>query len=137
MGQTVCMTTTQKTEWDGELTNRCTCTNYNETTEEWEESNDCYGTCWDDALEFFHESIKDFYENNPSYEWKVEGLPLWNNSVSGGFMAKTFADFVRGITVNAEWRLLYKLENKTLHLNLAHHDVPTGRGYTVRYYEGE
>ena len=52
-------------------------------------------------------------------------------------MAKTFADFVRGITVNAEWRLLYKLENKTLHLNLAHHDVPMGRGYTVRYYEGE
>lgn len=77
--------------------------------------------------------IGTWWDANPTYTWEIDGLPLWNRSVGGKFTAKTLEEFVQAITVNSEWRLCYKLVDAVLHLNLAHHDVPTGRGYTVRY----
>lgn len=130
------MTTTKpKVQWDGEIQNTCTCTKYDPIKDEFtdEPSDYCDGSCWDDTLHLFHCEIKQWWDANPTYNWRVDGLPLWNRSVSGEFTAKNIPDFIRGITVKAEWLLRYKLENDVLHCHLSHHDVPTGRSYTVHY----
>jgi hypothetical protein len=119
--------------WDGELTNTCSCRTYDPITEEETMPSSCYGDCWDDTLHLFSIGIEDWFNNNPTYEWSVSGLPLWNGTASGNFTAKTIAEFIRGITVNAEWSLRYKVEGSELHCNLSHHDAPTGGSYTVTY----
>ena len=122
-------------QWDGELSNSCTCTIYNETTGEFDNTDTCYGDCWDDQLEVFGEFVKEFFDGNELKEWQVDGLPLWERKVSGKFSANKIADFVQGITVRGEWHLFYKLDGETLRVLLSHHDVPTGGVFTVRYAE--
>lgn len=128
-------TTKEKVAWDGLIQNTCTCTKYDPIKEEFtdEPAEYCDGSCWDDALHLFHCEIKQWWDNNPTCAWAVDGLPLWNRSVSGEFEARTIPEFVRGITVNGEWHLRYKLDGEVLHCNLSHHDVPMGRSYSVRY----
>jgi len=138
MGHTVRMKLTHYkdiAQWDGELSNSCTCSNYNETTGEWNQTDVCFGDCWDDQLEIFGESVKEFFDGNELKEWQVDGLPLWGRTVSGKFYAKKVADFVQGITVRGEWHLFYKLDGDSLRVRLSHHDVPTGGVFTVRYAE--
>ena len=138
MGHTVPMTLTHYkdiSQWDGELSNSCTCTIYNETTGEFDNTDTCYGDCWDDQLEVFGEFLKEFFDGNELKEWQVDGLPLWERKVSGKFSANKIADFVQGITVRGEWHLFYKLDGETLRVLLSHHDVPTGGVFTVRYAE--
>lgn len=130
------MTTTKpKVQWDGEIQNTCTCTKYDPIKEDFtdEPADYCDGVCWDDALHLFGCEIKQWWDGNPTYTWSVDGLPLWNRSVSGEFTARNHADFIRGITVRGEWYLRYKVDGETLHCHLSHHDVPTGRSFTVRY----
>jgi hypothetical protein len=132
-----CMT--NKPEWDGEFTNTCSCANYDPETDTTTPLDYCDGSCWDEQVDNFYYAVKAWWDNNPSLNeigkrvWAVDGLPLWNRSVGGHFVADKIDDFIRAVTVNAEWRLCYSLSGDTLHLNLAHHDVPMGRGYTVRY----
>lgn len=138
MPYSLTMTKTQqptKVEWAGVIQNTCTCTKYDPITQEStdELTDDCNGDCWDDALHLFHCDIKEWWDANPNYDWQVDGLPLWNRSVSGEFTAKTIPDLIRGITVNGEWRLSYRVSGETLYCNLSHHDVPMGRSYTVTY----
>lgn len=136
MGHTVSMTTIH-TKWDGEITNRCTCTDYNEATDTWEDSNTCYNTCWDDNFQMFREYVLEWWNNRPSDVWEIEGLPLWNRQISGSFRARLVGELLQAITVGSEWILRYRLEGKTLHLNISHHDVPMGGSYTVTYGEAE
>lgn len=119
--------------WDGEITNTCSCRTYDPITEKEIETTDCYGDCWDDSLRELVVDIGEWFNNNPTYEWSVNGLPLWDGSVSGKFTAKTIVEFVRGITVNSEWQLRYKVEGSELHCNLSHHDAPVGGSYIVTY----
>lgn len=137
MGHTVCMIPTHYKdihEWDGELGNTCTCLIEKEDGTN-EIPDDCFGDCWDDQLEIFGEFLKEFFDGNEMKEWQVDGLPLWNRTVSGKFFAKKIADFVEGITVRGQWHLFYKLESDALRVCLSHHDVPTGGTFTVRYAE--
>ena len=47
-------------------------------------------------------------------------------------------ELLRAITVNGDWQLSYCVEGETLHCLLSHHDVPTGKGFTVEpIIEGE
>ena len=130
------MTTTKtQSDWDGVIQNSCDCMKYDPIKEEYtdEPADDCYGDCWETAVFHFTEGIKGWYDANPTYNFTIDGLPLWNRSVSGEFTAKTIPDFIRAVTVNDTWRLRWQLSGEVLHLNLSHHDVPMGRGYTVRY----
>jgi hypothetical protein len=120
-------------EWQGILTNSCTCEVYDEETDTHELSQVCFGDCWDGVLHLLAIDLGDWFTDNEEGWWQVSGLPLWNRSVSGVFQATTIADFVRGITVDAEWTLRYRLHGETLIASLSHHDVPMGRQFTVTY----
>jgi hypothetical protein len=121
------------TTYDFSLTNSCICEDYNEETGESTPTVfDCYG-CFEEELACLKDYLGDWFADNPTDCWQVNDLPLWNRDVSGLFSARTIDDFVRGITVRGDWRMRLRLEGDTLHANLSHHDVPTGRPFTITY----
>ena len=115
-----------------ELRNTCNCQDYVVETDTWEDSTYCNG-CFEDELDFMKEYLGKWYKDNEGGWWRVEGLPLWNRQACGVFQAHTMIDFVRGITVNGEWRLRYRLNGDVLEAILSHHDCPTGGAFTVAY----
>lgn len=120
----------------GEITNTCTCTVYDEVAEEYtdEPTADCYGDCWDFALEDFANVTEELRNSNETNWWKVEDLRLWNGQVSGYFHAKydSIADILRGMTVNSQWTMRYAVFSDRIEFNLAHHDAPLGSASTLR-----
>lgn len=122
-----------QTEWQGTISNTCECAVYDPDTDTTTPLDYCDGSCFDDMLYGLAITLGDWFTNNDKGWWEVDGLPLWNRSVSGLFHATKLKEFVRGVTIRGDWRLHYQLSGDTLHLNLAHHDVPMGRGFTVRY----
>jgi len=114
--------------WTTEVTNVCTCNHDNDCG--WV---DCLGDCWEDCKFFVEQELGDLWERN--CDWVVEGLPLWDRNVSGVFRARTIDEFIEGITVKGEWVLRLKRESNVVHARLSHHDVPTGRSFTVRRVE--
>ena len=114
---------TKKQEY--KITNNCTCTG-----EDGEYTDDCYG-CWNDVLADFNENTKhllDIADGN----FFIDGLPLWNYNVSGNFTVKNTEELLRAITIRGDWTLRYSVDNDTLYCRLSHHDVPTGRSFTVK-----
>jgi hypothetical protein len=111
-----------------EITNTCTC------EDEDSESTDCYGDCWEFAVETFSIATMQMFERDSygdKFPFRVDGLPLWNRSLSGVVEVRDSNELLRAITVDSEWRLRYAYENGELHCVLSHHDVPMGRSYTV------
>lgn len=145
-------------DWQGELSNTCSCQNYDEETDTFTDATECYGDCWDDALYVFKHDLGEWFTNNEDGWWQVNGLPLWDGNASGVFRAtpttttptlhaggsvakvvsfvntrRDIEEFVRGITVRGEWNLRYRLDGDVLVASLSHHDVPMGRQFTVTY----
>ena len=114
------------------LTNSCICEDFDEETQESTPSLHCYG-CWDDEMSCLKDYLGNWFTDNPTDCWQVNDLPLWNREVSGLFTARTIDDFVRGITVRGDWRIHLRLDGDILHADLAHHDVPMGRSFTITY----
>jgi hypothetical protein len=111
-----------------EITNTCTCES------EDSEFTDCYGDCWEFAVETFSIATMQMFERDSygdKFPFRVDGLPLWNRSLSGVVEVRDSNELLRAITVDSEWRLRYAYENGELHCVLSHHDVPMGRSYTV------
>jgi hypothetical protein len=119
--------TTTKYDWL-EITNTCTCES------EDSEFTDCYGDCWEFAVETFSIATLNLFERDSfrnKYPFYVDGLPLWNSDIQGHLLCETPLELLYGITVNSEWRLRYSYDNGELHCILSHHDVPMGRYFKV------
>ena len=123
------MTTTAPIAY-GELTNNCTCTIYNEETDTFTDSPDCFGDCYDDQLHFFGECVGHLFEQSTIFH--VTDIQLWNGTVDNVFRATNVADLVHGMTVNSSWIMDYKVFHDRIEYSLAHHDAPTGSDSVVR-----
>lgn len=122
----------EREEWKGwtEISNSCTCTTLNENNEE-VATDYCDGFCWESTMDYFAEVTKPLFTKNDHKLWQVSGLPLWNRTIDGVFEAETPETLLRGITVNSEWTLRFKVIATTMRCWLAHHDAPTGGHYSV------
>ena len=108
------------------ITNSCTCTD-----EDGEPTlDDCYG-CWQDVVSEFTSDVEQFFNSATNGEFRIEGLPLWYGDVFRVTKVANAKELLRAITVNGDWQLSYCVEGETLHCLLSHHDVPTGRAFTV------
>lgn len=105
-----------------EITNCCTCTTYNEDTQKWDDTTECYG-CWDDTLYDFNCETHDLQESNETGWWKVSNLRLWSGEVSGYFHATKVEDILRGMTVNSAWTMRYTAYPDRVEYSLSHHDA--------------
>lgn len=111
-----------------EMTNTCTCTEYDADKEEWtdEPAQYCYGDCWESALDNFAYDTAELRNSNTTGWWQVNDIQLWDRTVSGYFRAERVEDILRGITVDSQWTLRYRVESDRLVFSLSHHDAPMG-----------
>lgn len=114
-----------KTGLQFEMTNTCTCTVQDEATGEWtdEPTEECYGDCWEWAVEDFAMLTEALFDNNETYWWKVTNLALWSGNVSGYFHAKNVNDLINGMTVNSAWTMRGTVYDDRIEYSLSHHDA--------------
>ena len=111
----------------GEITNTCTCVQYDQNGEPTDEPvSYCYGDCWQDSIDDFTEVTRDLRENNETDWWKVTGLRLWDGEVSGYFHADNVEEMLRGMAVRGEWIMRYEVHEDRIEYSLSHHDAPMG-----------
>ena len=116
----------------GTITNGCSCVTYNEDTGDWDTAPECWGDCWDCAVEDFENVTEELRDSNETGWWKVERLRLWNGEVGGLFPADKVEDLLRGMTVNSEWIMTYEVFSDRIEYSLSHHDSPMGSASVVR-----
>lgn len=106
-----------------EITNRCTCENYDIDTGESTPSEWCYGHCWEMTVEDFSYDTEELRNSNETGWWKVTDLKLWSGDVSGYFYAERVQDILYGMTVRSEWIMRYTAFPNRVEYSLSHHDA--------------
>jgi hypothetical protein len=92
-----------------EIANTCYC-----------EGDDCFGYCWDDAIEQFSMVLDDWFVSGT---FRIEGFPVWYGTIGGLFDAKNPKEFLRCVTPErTEWILRYNVEDDKFVGILSHHD---------------
>lgn len=120
-----------KTGMKFEYTNTCTCTYYDEETEESIPSLDCWGDCWEYVVEDFTNITEHLFDENETYWWKISGFRLWDGDRSGFVKAKTPIELLRSMTVNSEWNMSGEVFKNHIDYSLSHHDAPMGSRTTL------
>lgn len=102
--------------------NTCSCGNWNEETEEFEPSNDCYGDCWHDTVQDF-ENITGHLFTDHNQGFRITGFPTWHGTIDGHFSARNADELLCSITPDrTEWRLELTVHATHLTGVLSHHD---------------
>jgi hypothetical protein len=109
-----------------ELTNECICQDYNEETESFTSSSDCYGDCFNDQLDYFTMATKELFDNSETSWWKVSNLKIWDGNHSGLFYAESIEQLVEGMTVRSGWIMRGSVYKNKIEYSLSHHDAPMG-----------
>lgn len=109
-----------------EYTNECSCKDYDEDTDNYVDSEHCYGDCWDCVLEDFHNITSHLFHKNETSWWKVSDLRLWNGDVSGFFTADNVTKLIEGMSVNSSWIMRGEIFEDHIKYSLSHHDAPMG-----------
>ena len=111
-----------RTQHKNEITNTCTCMDYDDDTGADIPAEYCFGDCWDFALEQFAYEAQVIMENNETGWWKVTDLAFWDGNHSGYFHATKVSDILRGMTVRSEWIMRYTAFPDRVEYSLSHHD---------------
>lgn len=106
-----------------EYTNTCTCSSYDEETDTYIESSDCYGDCWELTLEDFANITEHLIEKNETMWWRVKDLALWDGNHGGFFYAENMEDLIHGMTVNSAWIIRGEVFYDRIEYSLSHHDA--------------
>jgi hypothetical protein len=115
-----------------ELTNECICEDYDEETETFSPSLDCYGDCFNDQLDYFNVCTIELFNNSETSWWKVSNLKLWDGNHSGLFYADTLEKLVEGMTVRSGWTMKGTAYKDKIEYSLSHHDAPMGSNTVLR-----
>ena len=115
-----------KTQTKFEYTNTGTCRDYDMDTDESTPSLDCYGDCWEFALEDFSNITNSLFEVNETMWWKVSNLKLWDGNHGGYGYAKDAENLLRLMTVGSEWNIKGEVFRNRIEYSLSHHDAPMG-----------
>ena len=106
-----------------EYTNMCSCTSYNEETDEDVPSDDCYGDCWEETIEDFTNIVAHLFEKNERCWWRIKDLTLWDGNYSGYFYADNVKDLIGLMTVNSAWIMRGEVFDDRIEYSLSHHDA--------------
>lgn len=120
-----------------QLTNECTCEDYDEETEVFSSSLDCYGDCFTDQLDYFALCTNELFNNSETSWWKVSNLRLWDGEHSGLFYGDCVEDLVTGMTVNSGWIMSGTVYKNRIEYSLSHHDSLGSRTILTNVTEEE
>jgi hypothetical protein len=104
-------------------TTMCSCSSYDEETDENIPSEVCYGDCWEETVEDFTNIVAHLFEKNERCWWKIKDLALWDGNYSGYFYAEDARDLIKGMTVNSEWIMRGEVFDDRIEYSLSHHDA--------------
>lgn len=117
--------------------NTCSCLIYDTDTEELTVADECYGACWEDAIEDFANITEHLFSDH-NQGFRITGFPVWNGTIDGYFSARNAEELLRAITPDrTEWRLEVTVHADHLTGRLYHHDAPTGGTITVTPFSEE
>lgn len=115
-----------------EITNSCTCENYDEDTDTYSPSNNCWGCYEDELSNLWFEIIKPWADANgfdEDTELIARGTGMTWQRLSG-YARTTPKTIVDTLSLNGDWTLQFTLSNgaQTLTAIRYSHDEPTGTG---------
>ena len=106
-----------------EITNCCTCMDYDDDTGADIPAEYCYGVCWEMTVDDFSYVTEELRNSNETGWWKVTDLKLWSGDVSGYFYAEKAQDILYSMTVRSEWTMRYTAFPDRVEYSLSHHDA--------------
>lgn len=109
------------------IQNTCICTD-----EEGNYTPDCFD-CWDDQVDNFRYAVREFFDNNATYYFRIGGIRLWDREIGGIAKCETPMELLRAMTVNSEWSMEYTVHENAIEYSLSHHDAPMGSSSFVRH----
>jgi hypothetical protein len=118
-----------------ELSNECTCEEYDYTesagVEVFKPAEYCFGDCFNDAKENLYYDITQPWLQRNGLEHgdpiKVVGTNMNWNGVSGvGVFEADREGIVDAVSINASYRVVFRLDGNRLTANRYSHDEPTG-----------
>lgn len=115
-----------ETQLKFEYTNTCTCTYYDEESDRYIETDDCYGDCWEFVLEDFSQITEKLFDQNETNWWKISNLRLWDGDHHGFAYADSPAKLIQAMTVNSAWTMRGIIYDNYIGYSLSHHDSPVG-----------
>lgn len=111
------------TDIEFEITNTCSCLPLDEESTSNDDYQECYGTCWEWALEDFEMITSHLFHNSETLWWKVSNLRLWDGESSGYFYAKSVPELIEGMTVRSAWIMRGTVFQNRIEYSLTHHDA--------------
>lgn len=119
---------TTDTIYTVELSNTCSCED-----EEGNYVSDCWGFCWDDALDEANNLIRTWLERNNTNETSnvhIQGRNMtWLRS--DGWIVVQPERVIEAIKLNADFRIVFTLNGTDLSAVRYSHDEPTGASFTL------
>lgn len=115
-----------------ELGTDCTCEFYNEETGEFEPSDGtdcfgCYDTAWDDFIENIYNPWLSAIGADDDTDILVTGRGMgWQGR--SGWIIVTARDLHSAMTINGDYRIVYRFDGTALTATRYSHDEPTGTG---------
>jgi hypothetical protein len=117
-------------EW--ELSNNCSCENFDEETGISSPSNECWG-CYDDEMSnIWYEVIKPWLDVKGYTEdttIQIDGIGMGWQSRSGYAFAKP-RDICDKLGINGDFTLYFTFDGTEMTAKRTSHDEPTGAGFT-------
>ena len=113
------------------ITNCCTCEDYDIENDVTIPSGNYYGDCWDQMIEDFTNITEHLFDKNDTMWWKVNNLKLWDGEHSGYIYARSAEELIRGMSVNSEWTMHGQVYSEYIKYSLHHHDSPMGSNSIV------
>jgi hypothetical protein len=113
------------------ITNGCTCQDYDIESAETIQSEYCYGDCWNNVIQDFTHITEHLFDKNETMWWKVNNLRLWDGEHSGYIYARSAEELIRGMSVNSEWSMHGGIYSEYIKYSLHHHDAPMGSNSIV------
>jgi len=113
------------------ITNGCTCEDYDTENDVTIPSGNCYGFCWEEMIQDFSNITEHLFNKNETMWWKVNNLRLWDGEHSGYIYARSAEELIRGMSVNSEWSMHGQVYGEYIKYSLHHHDAPMGSNSIV------
>ena len=101
-----------------ELTNTCTC----------ESIDECWGDCYELELSFINERLEKWADQvggSVDHDFLIATNGMNWDRVSG-MTRVPFNEIINSLSINSEWRLVFKFENDSARVVRYSHDEPTG-----------
>jgi hypothetical protein len=117
------------------LSTECSCETYDEDTDTYSPSDNCYGDCWTDAVDNLENIVLDPWLTANGWEKDTPILIVgsgmgWQRR--SGYKESTAESLVEDLAFGSDFTLYFEFDGKDLTCRRTSHDEPTGSHFEFR-----